>query len=163
MHVAGKYGQVLNAAAKNPAGALRASALGAGLLGATGSVIGNLTDKEQGEGPLRILTEAANAGTMAAIPGIMPGYAAGALGTLRQPGMARRAINVAGSAANARKSFQNINRGAALATAAIPVAAGLGGLAGGGSSNLYSAIGVPGFQAGINPEAANGSSNMQYV
>jgi hypothetical protein len=163
MPVAGKYGQVLNAAARNPAGALKASALGAGLLGATGSVIGNLTDKEQGEGPLRILSEAANAGTLAAIPGLMPGYAAAALGTLRQPGMARKAVNAAGSAANARKSFQGIARGAALATAAVPAAAGLGGLVGGGYSNLYNAIGIPGFQAGINPEAANGSSNMQYV
>ena len=163
MPVAGKYGQVLNAAAKNPSRALATSALGAGLLGATGSVIGNLTDKEQGEGPLRILTEAANAGTLAAIPGLMPGYAAAALGTLRQPGMARKAVNAAGSAANARKSFQGINRGAALATAAIPAAAGLGGLTGGGYSNLYNSIGIPGFQQGINPESPNGSSNMQYT
>ncbi len=160
MPVAGKYGQVLNAAAKNPAGALRASALGAGLLGATGSVIGNLTDKEQGEGPLRILDEAANAGTLAAIPGLVPGFAAAALGSLRQPSMARRAVKAAGSAANVRRGLATQT---ALATAAIPVAAGLGGLVGGGSSNLYNAIGIPGFQAGINPEAANGSSNMQYV
>ncbi len=163
MPVAGKYGQVLNAAAKNPSRALATSALGAGLLGATGSVVGNLTDAEQGEGPLRILQEAASAGSLAAVPGLIPGYAASALGTLRQPGAARRAVNAAGSAANARKGVQGINRGTALATAAIPAAAGLGGLIGGGYSNLYNAIGIPGFQGGINPEAANGSSNMQYV
>jgi hypothetical protein len=160
MPVAGKYGRVLNAAAKNPAGALEASALGAGLLGATGSVIGNLTDKEQGEGPLRILNESINAGTLAAIPGLVPGFAAAALGSLRQPSMARRAVKAAGSAANVRRGLATQT---ALATAAIPVAAGLGGLAGGGYSNMYNAIGIPGFQAGINPEAANGSSNMQYV
>ena len=74
--------------------------------------------------------------------------------------MARKAVNAAGSAANIRRGIANQT---ALATAAIPVAAGLGGLMGGGSSNLYNAIGIPGFQAGINPEAANGSSNMQYV
>jgi len=161
MGLAGKYGQVLNAAANNPSRALAVGATGAGLLGAAGSLVGNLTDKEQGEGPLRVLSEAANAGSTASVLGLVPGLAVSALGTLRQPGAARRAINSAGSAANARAKIQGLSRAAALSTAAIPVAAGLGGLMGGASSNLYNAIGVPGFQPGINPESY-GSSNMQY-
>lgn len=162
MGLAGKYGQLLNAAARNPSRAVTASALGAGLLGATGSIVGNLTDQEQGEGPLRILSEAANAGISAALPGALTGVYGASLGKMRQPGMQRQAIKTTGSAANARKAAQAMATAGAVSAAAVPAAAGLGGLMGGGSANLYNAMGVPGFQPGINPESY-GSSNMQPI
>ena len=42
----------------------------------------------------------------------------------------------------------------------IAGAGGLGGLHGGGSANLYQAMGIPGFQEAIDPEAP-GSSNTR--
>ena len=162
MALAGKYGQLLNAAANNPIGAVRASALGAGLLGAGGSVVGNLTDKEQGEGPLRVVSEALNAGALSAVPGVLTGLSAATLGLGRQPGVMRAAVKKAGSAAPVRNAMRRVAATGALSTAAIPVAAGLGGLMGGGSADLYNAIGIPGFQPGINPESY-GSSNMQPI
>jgi hypothetical protein len=57
---------------------------------------------------------------------------------------------------------------AASQIASIPISAGIGGLIGGGLSNVVNAIGVPGFQQGsqpgtvINPQAY-GSSNINYA
>ena len=45
----------------------------AGLLGAGGSILGNLQDTEQGEGPARIATEAVMEGVNALPAGVMLG------------------------------------------------------------------------------------------
>jgi hypothetical protein len=58
--LAGKYAPLLGAGA-------------AGLLGAGGSILGNLQDTEQGEGPARIATEALAAGVNALPAGLMLG------------------------------------------------------------------------------------------
>lgn len=158
MALAGKYGQLLNAAANNPRGAVAKAAIGAGLLGGIGSLVGNLTDKEQGEGPLRMISESVNAGTLAAVPGAIAGLSAATLGAARNPSVLRAAVKKAGSAQPIRNAVQRVATTGALSLGAIPVAAGLGGMLGGGGSNLYEAMGVPGFQAGTDPEAY-GSSN----
>ena len=162
MALAGKYGYLLNAAARNPSRTIAASAVGAGLLGGANSLIGNLIDKEQGEGPLRVATEALNSGTLSVVPGALVGLSAATLGLGRQPGVMRSAVKRAGSAAPVRNAMQRVAATGALSAAAIPIAAGLGGLMGGGSADLYNAIGIPGFQPGINPESY-GSSNMQAI
>ena len=76
MALAGRYGYLLDAAARNPSRTIAASALGAGLLGGASSVIGNLVDKEQGEGPLRVVSEATDAGILSAVPGALTGFSA---------------------------------------------------------------------------------------
>ena len=81
---------------------------------------------------------------------------------MRKPGALRRAIKSSGSAANTRQALQKVANTGVLAAASLPVAAGLGGMMGGGESNLYNAMGIPGFQPGINPESY-GSSNMQAI
>lgn len=162
MVLAGKYGQLLNAAAKNPGGAIAVSALGAGLLGSTGSAIGNLVDKEKEEGSLRIASESLSAGLLSSLPGVLTGLSAATLGMARQPGVLRSAVKKAGSAAPVRNAVQKVAGIGALATAGIPVAAGLGGLIGGGGSHFFNAIGIPGNQTGINPESY-GSSNARAI
>ena len=162
--LAGKYGPLLGAAA--------GAALGAG-----GSLLGNAVDQEQGEGPLRLGMEALNAASLAAYPGFIAGLAPRARALLKQnademirsaskasrtgnataAGAARLIANQAKS--RARSIPASLAVGGALG---VPVAAGIGGLAGGGGSNIYNAIGIPGFQPGINPESY-GSSNMQAI
>jgi uncharacterized protein YcfJ len=154
--LAGKYAPLLGAGA-------------AGLLGAGGSVLGNLQDTEQGEGPARIATEALMAGVNALPAGIM-------LGALPQ-GIRYAQKNAVKSIPRASKDLrqqarQQINQQAGVLAgsqiASVPIAAGIGGLIGGGLSNVANAIGVPGFQQGmqpgmvINPESY-GSSNINYT
>ncbi len=162
--LAGKYGPLIGAAT-------------GAVLGAGGSLIGNAMDQEKGEGPLRLGMEALNAAALASYPGFIAGLAPRARGITK--GLAVDAIKAASKArrsgdavaANAARAVadQATNRARSLpATLAIggglgiPVAAGIGGLAGGGGANLYNAIGIPGMQQGINPESY-GSSNLQYV
>ena len=154
--LAGKYAPLLGAGA-------------AGLLGAGGSILGNLQDTEQGEGPARIATEALMAGVNALPAGIM-------LGALPQ-GIRYAQKNAVKSIPRASKDLrqqarQQINQQSGLLAAsqiaALPISAGIGGLIGGGLSNVANAIGVPGFQQGsqpgtvINPQAY-GSSNINYA
>ena len=154
--LAGKYAPFLGAGA-------------AGLLGAGGSILGNLQDTEQGEGPARIATEALMAGVNALPAGIM-------LGALPQ-GIRYAQKNAVKSIPRASKDLrqqarQQINQQSGLLAAsqiaALPISAGIGGLIGGGLSNVANAIGVPGFQQGsqpgtvINPQAY-GSSNINYA
>ena len=154
--LAGKYAPFLGAGA-------------AGLLGAGGSILGNLQDTEQGEGPARIATEALMAGVNALPAGIM-------LGALPQ-GIRYAQKNAVKSIPRASKDLrqqarQQINQQSGLLAAsqiaALPISAGIGGLIGGGLSNVANTIGVPGFQQGsqpgtvINPQAY-GSSNINYA
>ena len=154
--LAGKYAPLLGAGA-------------AGLLGAGGSILGNLRDTEQGEGPARIATEALMAGVNALPAGIM-------LGALPQ-GIRYAQKNAVRSIPRASKDLrqqarQQINQQSGLLAAsqiaALPISAGIGGLIGGGLSNVANAIGVPSFQQGsqpgmvINPESY-GSSNINYA
>ena len=154
--LAGKYAPFLGAGA-------------AGLLGAGGSILGNLQDTEQGEGPARIATEAVMAGVNALPAGVM-------LGSLPQ-GIRHAQKNAVRTIPRARTDLrqqarQQINQQAGVLAgsqiAALPISAGIGGLVGGGLSNIANAIGVPGFQQGsqpgmvINPESY-GSSNINYT
>lgn len=150
--LAGKYAPFLGAGA-------------AGLLGAGGSILGNLQDTEQGEGPARIATEALAAGVNALPAGFM-------LGALPQ-GIRYAQKNAVKSIPRASKDLrqqarQQINQQAGLIAgsqiASIPISAGIGGLLGGGLSNVANAIGIPGMQPGmvINPESY-GSSNLNYT
>jgi hypothetical protein len=154
--LAGKYAPLLGAGA-------------AGLLGAGGSILGNLQDKKQGEGPARIATEALMAGVNAIPAGFVLGSIPQAIRSSQ-----RRVVNEIPKASKdlRQQARQQLNQQAgtyaALQTAALPIAAGIGGLVGGGLSNMASAIGVPGFQQGsqpgmvINPESY-GSSNINYA
>ena len=154
--LAGKYAPFLGAGA-------------AGLLGAGGSILGNLQDTEQGEGPARIATEAVMAGVNALPAGVM-------LGSLPQ-GIRHAQKNAVRTIPRARTDLrqqarQQINQQAGVLAgsqiAALPISAGIGGLVGGGLSNIANAIGVPGFRQGsqpgmvINPESY-GSSNINYA
>ena len=154
--LAGKYAPLLGAGA-------------AGLLGAGGSILGNLQDTEQGEGPARIATEAVMAGVNALPAGVMLGYLPQGLRYAQKSAV--RTIPRASKDLR-QQARQQINQEAGVIAgsqiAALPISAGIGGLIGGGLSNVASAIGVPGFQQGsqpgmvINPESY-GSSNINYT
>jgi len=165
--LAGKYAPLLGAGA-------------AGLLGAGGSILGNLRDKEQGEGPARIATEALMAGVNAIPAGIALGAMPQAIRAAQKRivteipkastiGVEIPQILQMGRRQQARQQLNEQAGTAALQlTAALPISAGIGGLIGGGLSNVANAIGVPGFQQGmqpgmvINPESY-GSSNINYA
>jgi hypothetical protein len=154
--LAGKYAPLLGAGA-------------AGLLGAGGSILGNLQDKEQGEGPARIATEALMAGVNAMPAGFVLGSMPQAIRSSQ-----RRVVNEIPKASKdlRQQARQQINQKSGLLAgsqiASIPISAGIGGLIGGGLSNVANAISVPGFQQGmqpgmvINPESY-GSSNINYA
>ena len=143
---------------------LIAGAAGAAALGAGGSLLGNVMDAEKGEGLGRLATEALAAGLNIAPTGAylaaLPRFAKAAKQTAvdairsKHPGAAQYKEY-------ARSIGQAVLPAAVLSTASIPLGAGIGGLVGGGVSNVANAIGLPGFQPGINPESY-GSSNMQY-
>ncbi len=162
--LAGKYGPLIGAAT-------------GAVLGAGGSLLGNAMDNERGEGPLRLGMEALNAASLAAIPGFVAGLAprARALGkqnaidAIRAASKARRSGDAVAADAAKISAKQAVNSARTLPATlaiggglAVPVAAGIGGLAGGGGADIYNAIGIPGMQQGINPESY-GSSNLQYV
>ena len=111
-------------------------------LGVGGSLLGNVMDKEKGEGSARVATEATLAGLNAAgsLGGIM---AAEGLGL--SPNVQRGPLPDGTQLPNRRASKL------AYSAAALPIAAGIGGLVGGGVSNIANAIGIPGFNRGINP------------
>lgn len=151
---AGKYAPILGAAVT-------------GLAGAGGSIIGNLTDAEKNEGPARIATEALMAGV-----NVLPtGYALGQIPGMRRDFQKQVAKGIPRTVPNAKNLRQQamagvnkgLNIGAGINLAMIPAGAGLGGLLGGGVSNVANMIGVPGYQPGVvpNPEAY-GSSNVNY-
>ena len=154
--LAGKYAPLLGAGA-------------AGLLGAGGSILGNLQDTEQGEGPARIATEALMAGVNAAPAGLALGLMPTAI-RASQRGIVNQIPKASKDLRQQARQQLNQQAGAYAASqiAAVPFAAGIGGLVGGGLSNVANAIGVPGFQQGsqpgmvINPESY-GSSNINYA
>lgn len=168
--LAGKYGQLMDQAAANPVAASAIGATGALGLGAAGSLVGNLVDAEQGEGPLRLLTEAVNAG-LSAVP--LGALGLGAAGINRKlatnPAFYQefaKGFRDSSGMVNASKLDQALQRmkyTPAASAAAIPLAAGLGGLMGGGTSNMYASMGIPGFNPGTipNPEDPALSSNSE--
>lgn len=154
--LAGKYAPILGVGA-------------AGLLGAGGSILGNLQDAEQGEGPARIATEA----VMAGINAMPAGFALGSMPQAIRSSQKRLVNQIPKASKDLRQQArQQLNQQAgvyaASQMAALPLSAGLGGLIGGGVSNMANAIGIPGFQQGsqpgmiINPQAY-GSSNINYA
>jgi hypothetical protein len=168
--LAGKYGQLMDQAAANPSAAAAIGAAGALGLGAAGSLVGNLVDAEQGEGPLRLLTEAANAGLNAAPLGALGlGAAAFNRRLATNPALYQQfaeGFRDSSGMVNASKLDQALQRmkyTPAASAAAIPLAAGLGGMLGGGTSNMYASMGVPGFNPGTipNPEDPTLSSNSE--
>ena len=112
-------------------------------LGVGGSLLGNVMDKEKGEGSARVVTEAGLAGLNAAgsLGGVM---AAEGLGL--SPNVQRGPLPDTGVQLPNRRASK-----LAYSAAALPIAAGIGGLVGGGVSNIANAIGIPGFNRGINP------------
>ena len=151
---AGRYARLL------PIGAATGAVLGAG-----GSLLGNLTDKEEGEGPLRLLTEASTAGVLSGLTGGLAGMMLGSRNLAKAQAVdaiKRRALNAPELKNEARKLAPDLMKTAIASTVATPIVAGLGGMYGGGASNLYDAIGIPGFAQGIDPEAY-GSSNLQQT
>ena len=150
--LAGKFAKILP---KDEVNTMLLGAAGAGALGAGGSLVGNLANDQVGEGPLRLGMEAANAAAAASIPGMIGGYGLGmanrskarAISALRN-----RSLNAPELKETARKLGKTAKNTAAISSALIPVTAGIGGLMGGGSANLYEAMKIPGFSSGINPE-----------
>ena len=111
-------------------------------LGVGGSLLGNVMDKEKGEGSARVVTEAGLAGLTAG--GSLGGVLA-AEGLGLSPNVQRGPLPDGTQLPNRRASKL------AYSAAALPIAAGIGGLVGGGVSNIANAIGIPGFNRGINP------------
>jgi hypothetical protein len=154
--LAGKYAPILGAGA-------------AGLLGAGGSILGNLQDTEQSEGPARIATEAIMAGVNAVPAGLALGLIPQAIRT-SQKGIVNQIPKASKNLRQQARQQLNQQAGAYAVsqTAALPIVAGLGGLIGGGLSDMANAVGIPGFQQGtqpgtvINPQAY-GSSNINYT
>lgn len=143
---------------------LIAGAAGAAALGAGGSLLGNMMDAEKGEGLGRLATEALAAGLNVAPAGAILAGIPLVARAAKQAAVA--AIKNKSPEAGAYKKFARETgkqAGPLMAgySALMPVSAGIGGLIGGGASNIANAIGLPGFQPGINPESY-GSSNMQY-
>lgn len=192
--LAGKYAQDLQQA-MSPANTAQYAPLAYGLIGAGGSVAGNVLSGEEKD-PGRILAEAAGAGALGAVGGrviggagarlqkaraaqapVMASYEqaakeylnrarmAGQAGA-RQTGLAAqgRAADVIGNMAAGEAAMEELGhqtRGRqGLYMAALPALAGLGGMAGGGVSNIAQMAGVPGFSPNVitDPELA-GSSN----
>ena len=124
-----------------------APAILGGSVGAAGTLVGNITDKRQDEGPARLATEAALGGinTLGGFGGTMLAEGLGVTPNIKRP-------NLPG-----RRSQKLL-----MAAGLLPVQAGVGGLIGGGISNVAQAIGIPGFSKGINPEAY-GSSNLNQA
>jgi hypothetical protein len=196
MNIAGKFSPMLSRAkqelttgALSPAKTAAMAPLAYGLIGAGGSVAGNLSDEEN-EGAGRILTEAALAG----LGGAAAGRAIGQIGKENialQRGIGNlereatpyisRALHAAeagaretAKAANQKaipmlerlgkqQQLLNLSRaeqGAAMAAA--PIAAGIGGLVGGGVSNVAGLM-LPGFQQQqqyVDPEQYGSSNTM---
>lgn len=197
--LAGRYGQAVQRA-MSPANTAQYAPLAYGLIGAGGSVAGNVMSGEEMD-PGRILAEAAGAGLL----GGVAGRAIGGLGGIRQAALPayNAEMNELGTAAGAylnrankageagarstqaaarQKLVSNVNQLAekeiamkegtriargyqALGMGAVPLAAGLGGMVGGGISNAANAVGIPGFQQNmpIDPEAygsSNGGTNF---
>jgi hypothetical protein len=192
--LAGKYAQAIQGA-MSPANTAQYAPLAYGLIGAGGSVAGNVMSGEEMD-PGRVLAEAAGAGLL----GVGAGKTIGELGRMRQAvvpiyNASMNELNTAAGAylnraskageagarstqAAARQKLAGIvgnmaekeadmnaatriSRGyQALGMGAVPVAAGLGGMVGGGISNAANAVGIPGFQQNmpIDPEEY-GSSN----
>jgi hypothetical protein len=192
--LAGKYAQAIQGA-MSPANTAQYAPLAYGLIGAGGSVAGNVMSGEDKD-PGRILAEAAGAGLLGAGAGssigqfgamrqaALPAYNASMKGLDTAAGTYLNRARKAGEAgarstqAAARQKLagivdlmaegegamkgvnQSVRGYQALGMGTVPVAAGLGGMVGGGISNAASAVGIPGFQQNmpIDPEEY-GSSN----
>jgi hypothetical protein len=196
--LAGKYAQAIQGA-MSPANTAQYAPLAYGLIGAGGSVAGNVMSGEDKD-PGRILAEAAGAGllggavggTIGKIGGMrqayLPGYQAEMQGleALAIP-YANRATKAGEAGARSTQAATRqklagivnqlaeketaLNEGTrlargyqALGMGTVPVAAGLGGMVGGGISNAASAVGIPGFQQNmpIDPEEYGSSNSAGY-
>ena len=194
--LAGKYAQDLQKAL-SPANTAQYAPLAYGLIGAGGSVAGNMLSGEEKE-PGRILAEAAGAGALGALAGrtiggigglrqaYIPGYKAEMQGLNDTAAQYQKRANFAGQAGAAstqaaarqrvadtvnalaakEKEFNTATRvGRAyqgLNMAAVPALAGLGGMVGGGVSNLAQSVGIPGFNQDVimDPETPGSSNTM---
>jgi len=192
--LAGKYAQAIQGAL-SPANTAQYAPLAYGLIGAGGSVAGNVMSGEDKD-PGRILAEATGAGLL----GAGAGHVIGKIGGMRQAYLPQHAAKMqelearaipyanratkagqagarstqaaaqqklAGIVGNMAEEEADLNVGTrlargyqALGMGAVPLAAGLGGMVGGGISNAASVVGIPGFQQNtpIDPEKY-GSSN----
>lgn len=194
--LAGKYAQDLQNAL-SPANTAQYAPLAYGLIGAGGSVAGNMLSGEEKD-PGRILAEAAGAGALSALAGrtiggigelrqaYIPGYKAEMQGLNDTVAQYQKRANLAGQAGAAstqaaarqrvadtvnalaakEKEFNTATRvGRAyqgLHMAAVPALAGLGGMVGGGVSNLAQSVGIPGFNQDVimDPESPGSSNTM---
>ena len=158
--LAGKFSKMLP---KDDVSTMILGGVGASALGAGGSLAGNLADDQIGEGPLRLGMEASNAAAAASIPGMIGGYGLGVANRSKARAISalrNRSLNAPELKEVARRTGKAAKNTAAVSSALIPVTAGIGGLMGGGSANLYEAMKIPGFSSGIDPEQY-GPSNTQ--
>lgn len=196
--LAGKYAQAIQGAI-SPANTSQYAPLAYGLIGAGGSVAGNVISGEEKD-PGRILAEATGAGALGALGGrviggagsrlqqaratqvpVMQAYDQAALEYAKRASSAAKAgarstaaasqqklLNVVENMAAGEQAMKDLAQNTRLRQgaymAAVPGLAALGGMAGGGVSNVAQYMGVPGFQQNVitDPELA-GSSNTQMA
>ena len=180
MQLAGKYLQKANQKLKpllnNPGqAALASGAAAAGL-----ATLGNITSGEASqEGPGRLLLEAAQAGGTGItagmlIPSMRRLVSKRTIAQNLRPDAGKVATGAGpelGSKFGTKEGAEMRNQ-AKRAMAAVPYAqaaigagmvagaGGLGGLYGGGYSNLAEAVGIPGFESAIDPEMPGSSNTM---
>ena len=181
MQLAGRYLQKANKQIKPLFNDPGRAAVAGGTAAAGLATLGNITSGEASqEGPGRLLFEAGNAA-------LLGGIAGSTIPSMRRL-LSKRTIaeNLRAEDMGSRGTGKGVEVGAKFATPegtkmrndarryvkAVPYvqgvagagliagAGGLGGLHGGGSANLYQALGIPGFQDAIDPEAP-GSSNTR--
>lgn len=162
--LAGKYAQAIQGA-MSPANTAQYAPLAYGLIGAGGSVAGNVMSGEEKD-PGRILAEAAGAGTLGALAGRSIGRAGQDLQRARA--IQTPVMQSMDQAAIGEKAMKDLTRDRRLtqgfAMGGMAGLAGLGGMAGGGVSNAAQAIGIPGFNENVitDPEYP-GSSNTSMA
>lgn len=185
MKIAGRYmGDIARKAAMNP----YAAAAGVGGLAAGAATLGNIVSGEAAqEGPGRLALEALGAGALgaaygstlprnlAAIRGLRRAGAQGleAAGAGKRAGYdpaTKAAYTTVGTnpdAAQMREAYRQQSRqmgiGAGAGAAATTLAAGaLGGMIGGGASNVGGLVGIPGLQQqmAMDPESYGSSNTM---
>ena len=191
--LAGKYAQAVGQAV-SPANTAQYAPVAYGLIGAGGSVAGNVMSGEEKD-PGRILAEAAGAGALGALAGRSIGARgaqlqkvratqeplmqamdraaveyemrarkaaeAGAMSTAQAArGKVLNLVNNLAAGEQGMKEFARDTRlGQGIVLAGIPGLAGLGGMAGGGVSNVAQSLGVPGFQQAVADPESYPSSN----
>lgn len=196
--LAGRYAQAIQGA-MSPTNTAQYAPLAYGLIGAGGSVAGNVMSGEEKD-PGRILTEAVGAGALGTLAGrviggagsrlqqarvnqapVMQAYNQAALEYEKRASSAAKAgarstaaasqrqlLNVVENMAAGEEAMKNLTQNTRLRQgaymAAVPGLAALGGMAGGGVSNVAQYMGIPGFQQNViaDPELTT-SSNTQMA